>query len=198
MPIRVITPPAKEPLTLAEAKAHLRVDHTDEDGLISMLIASARKTAERWLRRALITQTLRATIEIQRPVSTPLTGPLGRVKTSLKIPRPPLQAVTMVEIETAPGVWEPVAPDDYVVDEDAEPAVIRPAYGVWGSNRVRVTYVAGYGDNESDVPAPIRQGMLLLIGDWYQYREETIVEDTAQRLRTGVQSLWEPYRIFEV
>lgn len=198
MPIRVITPPAKEPITLAEAKAHLRVDHADEDGLISMLIASARKTAERWLRRALITQTLRATIEIQRPVSTPLTGPLGRVKTSLKIPRPPLQAVTMVEIETAPGVWEPVAPDDYVVDEDAEPAVIRPAYGVWGSNRVRVTYVAGYGDNESDVPAPIRQGMLLLIGDWYQYREETIVEDTAQRLRTGVQSLWAPYRIFEV
>lgn len=197
MPIRVITPPAKEPITLAEAKAHLRVDHADEDGLISMLISSARKTAERWLRRALITQELRATIEIPQPVSTPLTGPLGRVKTALKIPRPPLQAVTMVEIETAPGVWEPVAPDDYVVDEDAEPAVIRPMFGTWGTGRVRVTYVAGYGDNETDVPEPIRQGMLLLIGDWYQYREETMAEGP-QRLATGVSALWTPYRVFEV
>lgn len=198
MTVRVITPPSVEPITLEEAKVHLRVDGTEEDALIQFLITAARQLAEQWLRRALITQELRATLDIPRPITGPLSGSVGRVKKVLEIPRPPLQAVTIVEVETSPGTWEALSSTDYVVDLDAEPATIKPVSGGWYGRRVRVTYTAGYGNDGAAVPAPIKQGMLLLIGDWYQYREQTIIEDTAQVLPTGVQMLWSPYQIVEV
>lgn len=200
MAVRVITPPSVEPITLDEAKAYLRVDGTEEDALICSLISAARQHAEQWLRRALITQELRATLDVPRTVTGPLSGPVGRVNTALEIPRPPLQTVTAVEVETSPGTWTPLAPTDYVVDPDEEPATIMLAGGGWGGRRVRVTYTAGYGPDGTAVPAPIRQGMLLLIGDWYEHREQTIVGvgRVVLELPSGVQKLWASYRIWEV
>src|SRR5688572_29997630 len=51
-----VSAPASEPLTLAEAKLYLRVDHTNEDALIGDMIVAARMTAESWLKRSLISQ----------------------------------------------------------------------------------------------------------------------------------------------
>ena len=55
--------PAEEPLTLAETKQHLRVDHNEDDALISTLIASACQAAESRTGRVLIAQKWRATLE---------------------------------------------------------------------------------------------------------------------------------------
>ena len=55
----LLTPPAVEPVTLADAKAYLRVDNDDDDAVISALIAGARAHVEAQTRRALITQTWR-------------------------------------------------------------------------------------------------------------------------------------------
>src|SRR3954463_8761749 len=55
----LLTPPAVEPVTLADAKAYLRVDNDDDDAVISALIAGARSHIEAQTRRALITQTWR-------------------------------------------------------------------------------------------------------------------------------------------
>jgi uncharacterized phiE125 gp8 family phage protein len=51
-----IVPPALEPLTLAETKLYLRVDHPDDDQAILRLIQTAREAAEEYLRRSLLTQ----------------------------------------------------------------------------------------------------------------------------------------------
>ena len=63
MPSVLLTPPAVEPLTLAEAKSYLRVDTVDEDDTIAALIAAARLLVEAYARRALITQSWRLSLD---------------------------------------------------------------------------------------------------------------------------------------
>jgi uncharacterized phiE125 gp8 family phage protein len=53
----VTVQPTIEPLTLAEVKLFCRVDYEDDDSLLQQLLKAARKRAEGWLYRGLITQT---------------------------------------------------------------------------------------------------------------------------------------------
>ena len=55
MPLQLVTPPAEEPVSLAEARLHLRVDFTDDDALITSLIAAARQAAETLTGRQFVT-----------------------------------------------------------------------------------------------------------------------------------------------
>ncbi|MGH6951903.1 MAG: head-tail connector protein, partial [Vitreimonas sp.] len=64
MSIVTITPPASEPVSLAEAKLFLRIDHAAEDGLIAMLISAAREAVEAGIGRALITRRVREDLDI--------------------------------------------------------------------------------------------------------------------------------------
>jgi len=61
--LKLVTPPAVEPVTLDEAKAHLRLDSNEDDTYVSALIAAARERVELFLRRALITQTFEFTLD---------------------------------------------------------------------------------------------------------------------------------------
>ena len=61
--LTLVTAPASEPVSLTEAKAHLRLDSADDDSLITALIRSARETAEAHMRRALVSQTWRLSLD---------------------------------------------------------------------------------------------------------------------------------------
>ena len=161
----VVTAPAVEPITLAQAKAHLRVDDTSSDDLITALIVAARQYAEKYTNRAFITQTLRAYFDKFTPV--------------IRLPRPVLQSVTSVKYIDTNGTEQTVSSSLYKVDVASEPSRVVPVFGeVWPSaryeiNAVYVEYDAGYGDAGTDVPQDIKQAMYLHIGHMFENREET-------------------------
>jgi len=182
----VTTAPATEPLTLAEVKAHLRVDGADSDTLLTALIIAARENAEKYLRRALITQTIQARYD--------------SFSYDMYIPRPRLVSVSYVKYLDADGVEQTLDPSKYKVDSYSEPARILPAYGlVWPvtrheMNAVTVEFIAGYGA-AADVPQAIKQAMLLHVGHMFENREQTTPVQIYD-VPMSYDALMAPYRVW--
>jgi uncharacterized phiE125 gp8 family phage protein len=183
MPIKVITPPAIEPLTLAEAKAQCRVDIDDDNALLATLISVARDMCERIAWRAFLTQTIELWLDAW-PASN-----------AILLPRPPLQSVTKVEYYDTDDVKATLASSVYTVDTISEPGKLWlkhdqawPATSLREHNAICVTYVAGW-TNPVDVPQSARQAMLLLIGHWYENRESVLVGTISKPIEFGVQAL---------
>jgi uncharacterized phiE125 gp8 family phage protein len=183
--ISVISPPVIEPITLATAKAHLRVDHNADDTVIMDLIVSARQQAEALTGRAFITQTLRLMLDA---------APTGG---ALELPRPPLTSVVHIKTYDDVDVATTLSAANYFVDSVSQPGrvLIRSA-GLWPlparvGNGFEVQYVAGYGPNAADVPHALRQGMLCHLAYLYEHRGE----EAMTHLPQAALSLYLPYRI---
>jgi uncharacterized phiE125 gp8 family phage protein len=181
--------PAVELVSTAEAKAHLRVDHSEDDTYIGSLITAAREHIEETTARALVTQTW--------------TWKLDRFPGDgvILLPRPPLQSVTSITYIDGDGAEQTLAASLYDVHTDELPGRISRAFdATWPitrrqPNAVTGTYVAGYGDLGSDTPEAIRHAALLIIGDLYRNREERITGTIVARLR-AVDQLLGPYRTY--
>lgn len=219
MPSVILTQPTVEPVTLAEAKQHLRVDVADDDDLISVLIAGARQSAEGICRRALCTQTVKLVLD-QFPAPNvnigsanwygpqwgtspgPLTvlQPSGKTGFEIILPLTPLMTVTSIKYIDQDGVQQTLAASAYKVDSVTEPARILPAYGTtWPQTRneinaVEVVYQAGYGA-AADVPAGIKAWMKLRIGAMYDNREEVAVIRGSVLEMPFADRLLDPYRV---
>ena len=158
-----LSAPSNEPLTLADAKQHLRVDISDDDALITALIVTARQQAEHRTGRAFVTQQWRLGLD-QFPDD------------SLELPLPQLQSVQSVTYLDSNGGRQTLAGSEYDVITDELVGRIVPAYGKsWPDCRVtpgsvQVSYTCGYGAAAA-VPASIKSWMLLAIGAWYENRE---------------------------
>ncbi|MCF4166478.1 phage head-tail connector protein [Zavarzinia compransoris] len=183
-----VTPPAVEPLSLAEARLHLRLDDTAEDTIVAALIVAARQMAEQHLRRALITQGFRLWLDA---------WPLGR--RALDLPRPPLAAVSAVATYDEDGDASVLDPASWLADVVAVPGrlVLRAGaatpFGARAANAIAIDYEAGYGPAATDVPEPIRRGMALLLGHLFESREAG--GEGLRPLPLGVEALWAPYRV---
>lgn len=196
MALKLIAPPANEPITLVEAKAHLRVVDSTDDALISAILRSARENAENWMGRALVDQTWDLYLD-EFPTDSPK---------AIQIPRPPLIAVVSVNYSDGAGVEQTMSPSDYYVDDASEPGWIVPA-GVGASwpttidaiNAVRIRFRAGYVTSDSpadtSIPFDIRAGILLTLGSLYEHRESQIVGTIANRLPFGVEQLLRRHRV---
>ena len=180
MPATLVSAPAEEPVTVTEAKAHLRVDDTNSDTLITSLIVAAREYAETFTRRALITQTWDWIAD----------GFPG----TIVLPLPRLVSVTSITYIDSDGNSQTLAASTYTVDTDSEPGRIVPAFGKsWPVTRavfnaVTVRFVAGYGAAAA-VPQTIKQAMLLLIGHWYDHREAVAHAQTVVEVPMAVDTL---------
>ncbi|MGO4339005.1 head-tail connector protein [Labrys sp. KB_33_2] len=192
MRLSVVTPAAEPGITVDDAKRHLRVEHTEDDTYIAGLIEAAFvwiDAPDGWLGRAVREQGFEARFAgfCQR---------LGGYRVPwLSLPLLPVSAVTSVIYLDDRGNEQPLAPADYRF-ADTE---LRPAPGKsWpvtldGPDTVRVRFTAGY----ADIPAPIRQAVLLLVGQWYVAREAVGKSDQAE-LPFAVSNLLSPYRVWTV
>ena len=201
MGLSLVTPPTLDPVSLAEAKTHCRVDSTDDDGLLAGYLLAARQHAEQYTRRAFLSQTWRLTLDDDWPQA--VNRCTTYVRDRVVLPRPPAISVTSVQYIDTAGATQTLAVDQYkLVLLDTGEAAIDPAYGVtWPAVRresaaITVTFVCGYGVNPGDLPEPIRQAMLLLIGHWYENREAVNVGNIVSALPFAVEALLGPYRIF--
>lgn len=187
MALTLTTGPAIEPVTLTEAKEHLRVDIEDDDSLILTYIAAARRNVESWLHRALINQTF--------------TLKLDEFPSVIRLPRPPLSSVTSIQYIDDDGVEQTVSSSVYTVDTDSTPGLVYEAYDQdWPSdlrgiaNQITVTYVAGFGADAADVPETIRAGILMLAADLYEHREARMDSPVAVQENPTVERLLWPER----
>lgn len=184
-----IAAPASEPLDLATAKLHCRVDGTDDDALITALIVAAREQAEHETGRALITQTWELVHDA--------------FPEAFVLRKAPIQSLTSIKyLDAVTGAEQSLNLSDVILDSASEPGYVVPAYGkAWPDtwpvpNAVRCRYVCGYS-TASDVPQAIKQWMLLAIGTMYAQRETMMVGVIAGIPDRFWSSLLDPYRLFE-
>lgn len=187
MGLKLVTAPEAEPVSLAEAKAHLRVTSADEETLISALIVAAREHCEAWTHRRFVTQTWDLVLDC-------FPG------WSLEFPNAPLQSVTSVTYVDTAGATQTLDSSEYLVDAQTDPGRIAPAYGLhWPATRdqmnaVTIRFACGYGAAAA-VPSAIKAAMLLIVGHLFENREEAVTGTIIAELPFGVPALLAPYRV---
>lgn len=178
--VRVVTEPTEEPVDLNDIKNRLRVDadDTQDDALLQSMISTARRMVEEHLGRAILTQTREALIELTADhVIGFLSGEIGRRDSEIEIPFPRLQSISLVEIESNPGIWTTMGSDSYYSDIGAEPAKIWLKPFFWVNYnfftsyvryrpRMRITYVTGWTD-VSLVPEGIKEAIRQSVASMY-------------------------------
>jgi uncharacterized phiE125 gp8 family phage protein len=185
MSLQLITPPAVEPVTLDEAKAHLKVNTVDDDALITRLISAARARAEWHTGRAFIAQSWILWLDRWPGCAV------------VEIPLPPLVAVTSVAAHDGDGSATTLDPSSYTVDMASQPGRIRfdcsmPS-NLRAINAIAIAFEAGYGDGTTDVPAPLREAILEIVAELYVHRG-----DGPEELSLTAQALLAPSRIFKL
>lgn len=184
---KVTTEPASEPLTTSDVKNYLKVEFSDDDTLIDLLIKSSRQWIERHCRLALLPQTITEIMD-----SMP-------VERGFYLNISPLRSITGIYYKDTDGNQQTWASGNYVTDAISYPPRIQRAYGVTSPTiydeiaSVSAVYVCGF-DDAASVPAPIKRAMMLMVADSYENRE-----DYVKRLPTAAEIILESsgYRIWE-
>lgn len=187
--MHVVTPPAAEPVTLAEAKEHLRLETAEDDGYVTTLIQAARQYIEEVCWRGVVTQTM----------ETVLDGfPCGD---KVELRGGNLGGITSVTYTDPDGVSQTLSPSAYEADTVSVPGRLLLAYEEdWPSTRarwdaVRVRYTVGWA--AADVPAPLRQALLLLVAQMYEQRVPEVTGASIGKLEFAVDALLSPYRLVQ-
>jgi len=180
MLVNVVTPPASEPISLAELKGHLRVLHDTEDVYLDTLIAAARMHLEETSGAAIATRTLDGFLS-------------GFPRGGIVLPQPPLQSVVSIKYRDHDGATQTLAPERYHVETVQRPGRIHLLSGNWPSTQVHphaveVRFVAGF----DAIPADFKHAMKLLCGHWYFNRE--LAGDGRSNAPFAVEALVQKYR----
>lgn len=148
MTLSDLSPPPMLAVSLDAAKTFLRVDHDDEDALITDLIEVATRQIEDRCGVSLITRPQRLT---KAPVMT-------RDGAGIYLTRYPVVSIDAITQEDAALPVE--------TNLKARPAFVCTA----ARAHVTVDFTAGYGESPADIPTPLRQGVLLLLAHLYEHR----------------------------
>ncbi|WP_332693620.1 head-tail connector protein [Devosia sp.] len=176
--------PAEEPVSLAEAKGFLKVDDTAEDGLITTLIGAARLHVEGVTGRALLVQSWRVVLDC---------WPESRM---VRLPVTPFMAVTEINAYDNAGAAHEVPLAQFMSEPDRLllPATVAGMPVLRERQGIEIDYVAGFGTEPEDVPADIRQALLLLVGYWYEHRDAVIVAGSGSVVPSGFDRMVAGYK----
>jgi uncharacterized phiE125 gp8 family phage protein len=181
----ILGTPLVEPLLLMEVKRWLRVDHSDDDPLITGLIKAARERIEARTGRALLAQSWRIVMD-RWPQG-------GRVA----LPIMPVISIMAIRVATGTGLFTIVAPAGYSLEARLDPPEVlfsQVPEPVQSRNGIEIDIVAGYGTTPGDCPESLRQAMLLLIGEAYLRRGPDQSGDDRIPVGSDVEQLLSPYR----
>lgn len=178
----IIEQPQVEPISLDEAKVYLRVDGNHEHALLERLIKTARRMVEDYTSRAMITQVHAVMAPYEQAVTLPVA---------------PFQNIAAIPQVCLGKTSERVR--NYRLDQTRPQARVFLRHNFTDEHMVRIEYRCGYGDHPHDVPEPLRQAVLLLVGDLYENRP---ADGSGKAPKHGmpamVRSLLEPYRILRL
>ena len=220
--ISVVTPPAIEPVTVADARLALGQDAGADAPVLDLRLRAARELAEAFTGRAFITTTFLVTLDSfpSAPIEEWWDGVRDGVpawrRSSITLPRPPVQSITSIKYTDASGVEQTVDSGTYYLAGGRImllPAMSWPSYARTAS--VKVTFVSGYGDAPEDVPAGVRAGILAHVRDVTEHPNAAVTAERVDNasvtygtarasgqvvespggLRGGAADLLRPYRV---
>jgi uncharacterized phiE125 gp8 family phage protein len=188
MPSILLSGPAVEPVTLAQAKQFIRVEHDDDDDVITALIAGSRIHVETQTRRALITQSWRLVRDVWPELGCVPVLPV------------PLRTLDAARVYKTDGTTLPIDLAAFIVDKAAAPARLsftrgalalpgRPVAGI------EIDVTCGYGDAPETIPQALRQAIRLLVAHWYENRGLVAIGREIAVLPETVAALIAPYRV---
>lgn len=190
--LTLVTDPGTEPLSITDAKAHLRIDTTDEDAYIDCLIKSSRQFAETFMRRSIIDQTWDMFLDH-----------FPSWNGCIEPPNPTLSSVTTIKYnQESDGLQVTLDASKYIVDVNRDPGRIVPAFDEeWPDTRnqinaVEIRFVAGYGPSDEDVPDEIRQGIKIMVSHLFEVREPVIVGTIVSNVPDSARALFWNHRTF--
>lgn len=211
MGLQLVTPPSDYPVTLAEAKAQLSVDFTDDDDKITQAIAAATQALDGpfgWLERAIMPQTwdyFRDGFPDQSGWfawgnCAPCSSSISTGCAAIEIPLPPLISVESISYADPdnPTSYLTLASSEYAVDNASLVGWIQPVTS-WPTpatamNAVRIRFVAGF----VPVPADIKQAILMLVRDYYDQSGSYVVGGSVSECPRAVDALINGYRLYHV
>jgi uncharacterized phiE125 gp8 family phage protein len=186
MTYALITPPAAEPLTLAEVKAHLRLDSGDEDALLISLIKTARQFLEHETGLCLIAQSWRLYLD-----RWPRDG-------IIRILKSPVQAIQSVTVYGLDGGPVQVSLEGHLLDGAGRPARLwlenTPVTGRT-VNGIEIDFAAGYGEAGTDVPDTLKRAMLIHVGHMFAFRGVISPDQQPAGIPDGYERLIAPFRM---
>lgn len=185
----LLTAPAAEPLSLADAKTYLRVEHDDDDATIAALIASARSHIEALTRCRMIAQTWRVVLDRWPPS--------GRIDPRLA----PLRALQAVRVFNEANVASSVDVASFVVDR-ARHVIASPSWALPAPGRnaagIELDVGIGFGDTAADVPAVLLQAVRALVAHWYDNRGLIAIGQSVSVMPLSVNAMINSYRVMSL
>jgi len=166
--------PAQEPVTAQEIKDFLRVTDNSEDALIASLNIAARSGIERYLRKSLITQTWRLTMA-------------NNASGQVYLPYGPVQTITSVKITDRNGSAQTVLSASTYYLNAAKVCVVFDS--ILSGDFLEITYAAGFGEDASYIPAPIKQAIIQYAAYMFECRDSTDIPDKALAMISGYKQL---------
>jgi uncharacterized phiE125 gp8 family phage protein len=195
----LVSGPTVEPITPAEAKSHLNVSGTSKDNYISGLVTTARVNIERYLNRALITQSWKVYYGCWKQE---LLIPFGRLQIAGASPGP---ASPVVKYYNTDGTLTTLAESDfYWVVNTTDPARIVRKYDAnypelqYGRpDSIEIAFTAGYGAAASAIPDDIKHAVKLLIARYYENRSDVVIATTVGKIPSYITDLIHSYKLYD-